>query len=206
LGSTYFFRAVDATNNTPILVNTTSSYPSLVTQGSALTFAISGLPQGTSTNGIVTDVSSTATSIPFGTLAIASSETSAQRLLVTTNAQNGYELYALQDSPLTDSNGHQISGVVAANTSPLPWSSACAATSTACYGYHPGSPVLSGGSTRFAANDSYAALTTSTAEVGYSGFAVTSSSFDMVYRIQIGNTQTNGVYQNNIVYIVASSF
>ena len=164
------------------------------------------MPQGTSTDGVVTGVSTTATGIPFGALVVASSVAAAQQLAITTNAQNGYELYAMQDSPLTDNHGDTVPGVAATNASPLPWGSACAAVSTACYGYHPGSPVLSGGSTRFAANDTYAALTSTIAEVGYSGFAVTSSTMDMIYRIQIAGNQGNGSYQNNIAYIVAPSF
>jgi len=69
-----------------------------------------------------------------------------------------------------------------------------------------GKPVLSGGSVRFAANDSYAALTSTIAEVGFGASPATSSTMDMVYRVQIGGTQITGAYQNNIMYIIAPSF
>ncbi|HVM76695.1 MAG TPA: hypothetical protein VMU07_00905 [Candidatus Paceibacterota bacterium] len=205
-GQTYFFRPVYEDNGTPVPLYSTSSYPSLVTAGAGLTFTVSGLPQGTATSGIVTNVSTTATSISFGTLTIATSVTGAQQLTVTTNAANGYELYALQDSPLSDGSGHVIPGVSGTNASPVSWSGGCSATSSGCFGYHTGSAVLSGGSTRFAANDTYAALTSSTGEIGYAGSPSTSSTVSVVYRIQAGSTQVNGNYVNNIVYVVAPSF
>lgn len=203
VGTTYFFRPVYANTGLPVGLYATSSYPSLVTQGATMSFVVGGMPQGTSTNGVVTTVSSTATSIPFGTLTIGTSTMGAQQLTITSNATNGYEIYAIQDSPLANGGGSTIPGVNGTNASPQPWSTACSATSTACYGYHPGSPVLSGGSTRFAANDTYAALTSTVAEIGFGGSPVTSSSFTMVYRLQAGATQVNGSYQNNIAYIVA---
>jgi len=201
-GNTYFFRPINTVDGSVIPLGATSSYPSLVTQGASLTFTVSGLPQSTSTNGVVTNVSTTATGILFGTLALGTSTIGAQRLSVTTNASNGYELYTEQDQPLVDAHGDQVQGVLGTNASPLPWASGCASTSTGCYGYHTGSAVLDGGSTRFAANDSYAALTSTIAEVGYSATPATSSTVDMVYRIQIAGTQGTGAYQNNLMYVV----
>jgi hypothetical protein len=205
-GTTYFFRPVISTNGNVVPLGATSSYPSLVMQGATLTFSVSGLAQGTSTNGVVTNVSTTATSIPFGTLALATSTIGAQRISITTDASNGYEVYTEQDQPLTDTRGDQVPGVLGTNATPLSWTTGCASTSTGCYGYHAGSAVLSGGSTRFAAVDSYAALTSTIAEVGYNGAPVTSSTMDMVYRIQIAGTQITGAYQNNIMYVVAPSY
>ncbi|MGC9599436.1 MAG: hypothetical protein ABSE18_03565 [Minisyncoccia bacterium] len=206
VGTTYFFRAVNAADGMPVLLNGTSSYPSLVTQGAALTFTVSGLPQGTSTNGIVTNVSATPTGIPFGTLPVGSSLTGAQRLSVTTNAAFGYELYAFQDAPLTDAQGDKVPALNATNASPQAWGTACTSTSTACYGYHAGSAVLSSGSTRFAADDTYAGFTTTTAEIGYSGAPTTGSTMDMVYRVQTNPMQLTGSYSDNTAYVVAPTF
>jgi hypothetical protein len=205
-GTAYFFRPILAADSTVIPLGATSSYPSLVMQGATLTFSVSGLPQSTSTNGVMTNVSTTATGIPFGSLIIGTSTIAAQRLLITTDAAEGYEIYAEQDQQLTDARGDQLPGVAGTNASPVAWSSGCTVTSAGCYGYHAGSPVLSGGSVRFAADDSYAALTSTIAEVGYGGSPAVSSTMDMVYRAQIGATQGTGAYQNNIIYVVAPSF
>jgi hypothetical protein len=205
-GDTYFFRPINTADGNVIPLGATSSYPSLVTQGATLMFTVSGLPQSTSTNGVVTNVSTTATGIPFGMLVIGTSTIGAQRLSITTDAANGYEIYTEQDQPLANDRGDKVPGILGTNLSPLAWSSGCTSTSTGCYGYHAGSPVLSGGSTRFAPVDSYAALTSTIAEVGYGATPATSSAMDMVYRIQVAGTQLTGAYQNNLIYIVAPSF
>jgi hypothetical protein len=205
-GTTYFFRPINTADGTVIPLGATSSYPSLVVQSTTITFTVGGLPQSTSTNGVTTNVSTTATGIPFGALALGTSTIGAQRLWITTNASNGYEVYAEQDQQLTGSYGKQIPAVLGTNANPLAWSSGCSSTSTGCYGYHAGSPVLSGGSTRFAAVDSYAALTSTIAEVGYGGTPTSSSTMDMVYRIQIAGAQVAGTYQDNLFYVVAPSF
>ena len=205
-GSVYFFRAVNSADGVAVPLNGTSTYPSLLPDSETLGFSVAGLPQGTSTNGIVTDVSSTATSIPFGTLPFGSSLKAAQRLTATTNASSGYEIYVLEDAPLTDTRGDTVRSLNATNASPLSWTTTCTSTSTGCYGYHAGSSVLSGGSTRFAANDTYAGFSTSTAEVGWNGAPASSSTMDMVYRVQANVTQNNGSYSSNIIYIIAPSF
>ena len=205
-GESYFFRPINTADGSAVPLGATSSYPSLLTQGATLTFTVTGLPQSTSTNGVTTNVSTTATGIPFGTLALGTSTIGAQRLYVTTDAANGYELYTEQDQQLTDTRGDKVPGVLGTNSTPLAWTSGCTSTSTGCYGYHAGSPVLAGGSTRFAANDSYASLTSTIAEVGFSSVPTTSSTMDMVYRLQISGTQITGSYQNNLIYVVAPSF
>jgi hypothetical protein len=205
-GNTYFFRLINTADGSVIPLGATSSYPSLVMQGATLTFTVSGLPQSTGTNGIVTNVSTTATGIPFGALTLSTSTIAAQRLTITTNASNGYEIYTEQDQPLADTTGDKVPGVIGTNSAPLSWASGCVSTLSGCYGYHAGSPVLSGGSVRFAANDSYAALTSTIAEVGYGANPVNSSTMDMVYRIQIAGTQVTGAYQNNLMYVVAPSY
>jgi len=202
----YFFRAVDSGTGQPVPAAASSSYPSATVGGANLLVSVDGLPQGTATNGVTTTVATTPADIPFGTLDFGAPATAAQRIMVTTNASSGYELYVMQTQPLMNDSGYTIPGVNATNLSPSPWSSACSATLSGCYGYHSGAPVLAGGSTRFAPNDSYASFATSTAEVGYSPAAVTSSTLDMVYKIQAGATQVNGSYQNDISYIIAPSF
>jgi hypothetical protein len=206
VGTTYFFRPVNTADGNVVPLTSSSTYPSLVTQGATMTFVVSGLPQSTSTNGVVTNISSTAAAIPFGTLTVGTSTIAAQRLSVTTNAAYGYEIYVADDQPMENSYGNTVPGVLGTNNSPLSWSLGCPATLSGCYGYHPGSPVLSGGSTRFAADDSYAAPTSSIAEVGYGAAPVTSSTMDMVYRLQVAGNQNTGSYKDNIMYIVAPSF
>lgn len=74
------------------------------------TFSISGLVQGVTVNGspTTTATTTTATSIPFGTLADDTSYTAAQRLNVVTNATNGFVVTVEANQTLLSSTGADI--------------------------------------------------------------------------------------------------
>ncbi len=203
---TYFFRLYDVTNGYPVSLNSSSTYPSLATQSATLTFTVSGFNAGSSTEGVVTDATTTSTSIPFGTLTIGSDKVAAQRLTVTTNATEGYQILTYERQDLESGNGAKINDITGTNESPVAWSSGCSATASSCYGYHAGDDTLSDGSTRFVLDDTYAALTGSMAEVAYSSGPVTDESTDIVYRIKANASQAAGKYESSIVYIIVPVF
>lgn len=68
-----------------------------------LTFSISGVDAATSTNeeATLTDSTSTATTVPFGTLTNGAPKTMAQDLSVSTNASNGFTVTVVADQTLT---------------------------------------------------------------------------------------------------------
>jgi len=84
----------------------------LVTASVATTFSfvINGLPAGVTVNGSPTTTAdaTTATTLPFGTLAANVSKTLAQNLRVTTNAANGFTVTLNQNQNLTSSSGADI--------------------------------------------------------------------------------------------------
>lgn len=202
----YFFRLLDASTGVPIPLNTGESYPSVTVDGGSLTFTIGGLTSGTSTEGIVTDVSTSPSSVGFGSLTIGSPKIAAHRLTVSTNASSGYKVYTYQRQGLLSSASAEIAPFIATNDAPLGWNTGCTATTTGCYGYHTGKDVLEGGSTRFAADDSYARFTTAPTEVVYNSGPATNEQTDMIYRIEVKNLQDAGIYQGAIVYIVTPVF
>ncbi|MCL9972031.1 MAG: hypothetical protein NBV63_01305, partial [Candidatus Pacebacteria bacterium] len=163
VNTTYFFRLYDATNAVAVVAS--STYPSLVTEGAALTFTLSGVSSGTATEGVTTDVTTTASSVPFGALPSGAEVEAAQRISVTTNATGGYRLYTFARQGLL-SGGNTIAPVSGTNASPNAWGTGC--SGTGCFGYHAGDDVLSGSSARFAPNDTYAQFTSSLAEIAYS--------------------------------------
>ncbi|MFW6210056.1 MAG: hypothetical protein ACOC4E_01040 [Patescibacteria group bacterium] len=69
------------------------------------TFTVSGLATSTPINGTSTTGSTTPTEIPFGTLVADEIKTLAQRLNVTTNANNGFVVTVESDGDLQSSNG-----------------------------------------------------------------------------------------------------
>jgi hypothetical protein len=205
-GTVYFFRLVDNVSGITVPLNSGETYPSATVDGGTLSFLISGLTSGTSTEGVTTDISTQPTSVSFGSLPIGTSRIGAHRLSITSNAGNGYKIYAYQRQGLLNPYAHEIPAVTGTNSSPLPWSSACASTSTGCYGYHVGEDVLEGGSTRFAADDTFASFTTYADEVAYGSGPVTDSTTDIVYRIEVNSLQDAGDYQSSLVYIATPVF
>ena len=69
------------------------------------TFTVSGLATSTAINGTSTTGSTTPTEIPFGSLVADEVKTLAQRLNVTTNANNGFVVTVQTDGDLQSSNG-----------------------------------------------------------------------------------------------------
>lgn len=204
LDTVYFFRAVDAASGIAVPLKAGAMYPSVSTEGGSLTFKIAGLPAATTTADVRTNVDTTSTSIPFGELTFGTSTIGAHRLTVSTNAVNGYHIFAYQMQGLVNQLNDQIAPVSATNLSPAAWSSACSAAG--CYGYHTSANVLDGGSTRFAANDTYAQFRTDPDEVAYSSGPANGATTDIVYRVQVTPQQNPGSYSSNLVYIVTPIF
>jgi hypothetical protein len=96
------------------------------TVSATLTFTISGVTSGQSVNGTVTNIDTTATTIPFGTLTVGATSTAAQDLAVATNASDGFTVTIFQDQNLTNANGNDIDcfddGVCVDYTSAAAWS------------------------------------------------------------------------------------
>jgi len=87
------------------------------------TFTVAGLPGGTAINGTTTTGSTTATTIPFGTLAAGVASTTAQQLSVTTNASNGFVVTVETDGGLLSTTGAEISSFIegADTSTPTTW-------------------------------------------------------------------------------------
>ena len=207
VGQVYYFRLYDVRADAPVGTTTVpGSYPSIVSASGEVTFTVSGIPTGSSTEGVTMDITTTALSIPFGSLSLGIDRNAAQRLTVSTNASNGYQVFAYERQPLTAGSGATIAGVTGTNAAPVGWSSGCSPAAPSCFGYHAGDNTLAGGSTRFLVSDTYAALTDTPAEVAYSGGPVPTESTDIVYRIRVNAAQTAGLYESKLVYIVVPVF
>lgn len=82
-----------------------------------LSFTVSGVIAATSSNSdaTLTSATTTATTVPFGTVAPGIAETLAQDLAVTTNAQNGFSVTVEADQTLTSGNGADIDTFINGN-------------------------------------------------------------------------------------------
>ncbi len=205
IGKTFFFRLFDVTNDIVAPTNIGWSYPSLVMEGGTLTFTVSGLPSGTNIASIVTDVATTATTIPFGTIATSSPIEAAQRLTLSTNAGIGYIVRIYQTQLLSKDSGRSIPTVSGTNTSPIAWS--IPSGQSGAYGYHTTDATLgSGVATRFADDDTYAQLDSTAREITYSSIPVSNESTDIIFKIELTSTQAAGTYNNTLSYLVIPIF
>ena len=197
----YYFRLYNITYNEVVGVAATYSNPSLVTEGATLTFGVAGLASSVSTAGIVTDVTTSATDIPFGTLPFNTDYEAAQRMTVTTNATQGYQVLKFATDQMRNGFGDAVPAVTGTNATPSGWSTGCVTLTTGCFGYHTTDATLQSGSSRFAATDSYAALETTPREIMFSSIPITGDIQDLVYKVKVGNNQPVGDYTTTITYI-----
>jgi hypothetical protein len=201
VNTVYYFRLYDDVLG--VAVDTSGTYPSLTTEGATLTFTIAGLSSGSVTEGVTTDVTTTAIAAPFGLLAFDTEAEAAQRMTVTTNATGGYRVYAFTRQGFV-SGGADIDPIGATNAVPASWATGCGSNS--CFGYHAGDDVLAGNNARFAPEDTYAAFTSTLAEVAYSGVPISGETTDMIYKLELSAGQEGGDYTASIVYIAVPVF
>jgi hypothetical protein len=88
-------------DNTTVKVALIESVRVTATVDPIISFSIASLGAGASACGSALDVSTTATTVPFGALAIDSFKNLAQNLTVSTNAIGGYTVTAIQDDQLS---------------------------------------------------------------------------------------------------------
>lgn len=207
VSAVYYFRLFDITQGIAVPLNTSMSYPSLVVAGASLVFNVTGLSAGSSAeDGEVLDVASTPTTIAFGTVPFNTQYTAGYRLNVNTDATEGYQVFMYSDQQLLNSYGGSIPPVTGTNAVPSGWSTGCIGGSIGCFGYHVGDDNLgTGNKARFGATDSYAALSTSPQEVMYSSVPI-NDTHDIVYKLQVSQTQPAGTYQARVTYIVVPVF
>lgn len=201
----YFFRLWDMANNTAVPLAAAMSYPSLLTGGTNLTVELGGVSSSTTMGGITTDIDTSPTSIGFGALPAGIDVIGAQQFTVTTNAVAGYRIFAFERQALLSDTGSMIDPITGTNATPSGWATGCA-TLASCYGYHTDAPVLSGGSTRFAADDTYAQFDATPREVAFSAGPAASSTTNLIYRLKATGIQDAGSYSSNLVYIVVPVF
>ena len=90
-----------------------------------LTFTIEGVNAGVDINGHTTDATSTATSMPFGTLVVDTAKVVGQKLLVQTNANNGFTVTVVQDENMVSASTATIDLFANndATSTPIGWQS-----------------------------------------------------------------------------------
>ncbi len=199
VNAVYYFRFYNINDAEYVPASTT--YPSLLAASSTLSATSTGVSAGVTVDGHTSDVATTPTAITFGDVPVNTEYVAIQRLALSTNATEGFQVLTFTDQDMTDTYGNTLAPVTGTNAAPLSWSSGCALLATACFGYHTSDDVLEGPSSRFAPDDSFAALTTSPAEVVYSSVPG-AEVHDIVYKLQVRELQPAGDYAAALTYII----
>lgn len=176
------------------------------TVGPTLAVAITGVSSGTLIAAQTTTVTSTATTMGFGSLTIGdgSPNIAAQTVTVTTNATGGYTTTVQQNAPLTSSQSDTIAAVSGTNASPAAFGTG---VTTGRFGYHTtDNSLCTGTSSRFTSDDTYAALDTAPYEVACNTGPASNEVTNLVYKLVIGNLQEAGNYQNTLTYISTATY
>lgn len=162
-----------------------------------LSFSVAGTSSSTACNGATSNVTTTASTVPFGTVTTASNKIGVQNLTVTTNASSGYTVYARYTAkPTFGSN--TIADHTGSNSSPTSFSAA----GTAAYGYTTDDSSLgTGTANRFTSSSNvWAAFTTTNAEVAYNNASASSQTTCVGQQAGISGTTPAGAYTTSVIY------
>jgi hypothetical protein len=188
---------------TPIAFATTTGVAASVTVDPSLTFAVNGLASGQTVNSLATNVTTTSSTIPFGTITTSTNGIAGHSLVVTTNAGSGYTVYIKYTGQLT-SGANTIADHTGTNAAPTVFTS----PGTASFGYTTESTSLSGTGDRFNAGSTnkYAAHTTSNLEVARATTAVSSDTTKIGYQVGISGTTPAGTYTSTVVLTATPTY
>jgi len=198
---------VDQKDNGGNVVDTTSGKVGTIesvsvsaTVAPALTFTINPVAVS-NVIGYNFDQASTATTVPFGTLAINASTTVAQFINVATNSNSGYAVTAQEDTSFQKSNGTAIVDFNSAVTQDNE-----AATG---FGYSLKNKVGTDAAfqnTDVGTFDGRGFSSTTPFTIMSNGSPVNGNQVYVLYRVKVSATQAQGTYQNKITYTATASY
>lgn len=172
-----------------------------LTVDQTLTFTVNAVNASTSCDGGTTTAASTATTIPFGTVSPAANGFVCQDLTASTNATNGYTIYARYTSAPTNGLSQTIADWTGSNGAPTSFP---AAGAQEAYGYSTNDASLSNvgnGVDRFTnGGQKFAAMTTSNAEVAYESAGVNSTTYRIAHQVDVTTLTKPGTYTTTVIY------
>jgi len=173
------------------------------------TFTVAAVNSGGSVNSATTNVTTTATTVPFQTLSSGTPKIAAHDLTVTTNATAGYVITVkASDPPLADGSKN-IDTFTGTNASPTTWSApagSSASVNTGFFGYTTNdSSLCTGTATRFTSSggNKWSGTTTSPHEVACSTGSVSAETTRVGWQTEVNAVQPPGSY-SGVVTLVAT--
>jgi len=180
----------------------------------SITFMIEGLANGSHCS-LTTDVTTTATAVPLGVLALNTFKSGAQKLTVSTNAVSGYAVTAIENTALSNLAASPTyiadttcdSGTPCTHTSSGAWATA---SGNSGFGY---TVAIVSGTTPTIAPTAPAYQHFPNSGASESPFQIMSNTttsdthvVDVCYKIAVGATQAAGTYENQVTYTATATF
>ncbi|MEI6532908.1 MAG: hypothetical protein WCO06_03645 [Candidatus Roizmanbacteria bacterium] len=175
-----------------------------------LSFSLAAVGSTSLVNNASTTVTTTATTIPFGTLTANTPSRAAHDVTVTTNAGSGYTVTVknLATPPLTfgSQNIDEFSGT---NTAPTTWSSPAgvsASVNTGYFGYTTEDPSLcTGTASRFSSNK-WAGGGTTQEELICSATGVNAQTTRVGWQVEVNGVQPAGSYSGTVILVATPTY
>lgn len=184
---------------------TTTSIAVTATVLENFTFSIAGVSSGGTVNGATTNITTTASTIPFGTMTPATSYIGAHDVTVTTNAGSGYTVTTKgTTSPLLVSGSHNIDEFSGTYASPATWSSPAGTSASVNTGYF-GYTTEDTDYSNFQSNKWAGGETTPRAIVT-SSTGVSSQTTRIGWRAEVNSIQPAGAYSGTEVLVATPTY
>lgn len=167
-----------------------------LTVDATLSFTVNAVASGQTCNGATSTQTSTATTIPFGTVTSAANSIVCQDLIAATNAANGYTIYIRYTAKPTNALNQTINDTSGTNAAPA----AFPAAGNEAYGYTTNDTSLGTGTAGRFTSNVWAANTTSNSEVAYESAGVNSTTYRVGHEVGVSTTTRPGTYQTTVIY------
>lgn len=185
----------------------------------SFSFSVAGVTTGGSFNGGTgnINVTTTANTIPFDTLAVDTEKIAAHDITITTNAPNGYTVTASHSASAVSGNPPLISGTdnvdsfTGSNTTPATWSAPSGTTAnanTGFFGYSTEDASLcTGTANRFTSGGAkWAGSTTTGEEIVCSATGVNAETVRVGWQVEVNDIQPGGSYAGTTVLIATPTY
>ena len=221
INASFFVRITTKDAAATTIDSTTVAFATLASTGLAVsadvssTFSVALAPVNAgSVNGqAITISSTTATTIPFGTLSVGSSKVAAHDITIITNSTNGYAVTVKASNPPLIDGSNNIDSFTEPNSLPLTWSTPAGSSpnvNTGFLGYTTeDSSLCTGTADRFTSSggNKWAGFDTAPYELVCNHSAVLSGETTRLgWRAEVNGSQPSGSYAGDIIIVTTPTY
>ncbi len=229
INSTYYVRSttysdtgstiIDGTTVAAFAVLDTTSIAVSASVDPTFSFSVAGVSTGGNFNGGTgnINVTSTATTIPFGTVVVGTPKIASHDVTLSTNALSGYTVTASTSAtisgnpPLVSGAVNNIDTFTGTNATPTTWSAPAgtvASVNTGFFGYSTeDSALCTGTANRFTSGGAkWAGPTTTGAEITCNATGISTITTRLGWELQVNGVQPPGAYTGTVILIATPTY